>query len=296
MIQEKYRKKYLDLILKTTYHKDLYVVKMGFISLRDWTNVDKIVIGEICSEAIKDMKECSIWRTALETLSITCADGGIDHIVSDLFRHLLEKSYECEKNYYNAISNLKDNNKLENKEEHTTERIERDMAARQRLIALSNKVLSLKFTTKIKLKNKLFKDITSILSISGHQNQSMAYIKSRFYIGFIDWRCDDDIIRQLKSIEQIIQMRPYIMMDVCEEITANINSNKDFINMNILLEISEKLLEQTFELQFIGLAFLQVCGSKLNWNKESVMILNKYRNSDYDEIKYRAFDIWIVCE
>lgn len=293
MIPEKHREKYLRIILKTTHHKDSYVAGMGFISLRNWANVNEKSIGEACAEAIKDMDNCSTWRKAMDTLVYICTGGRIDDIVLDIFKDLSQAAYKCEENYSSSISNLMDNSKLECEEEIMTER---DMPARQRCMELSNKILSLQFTARMKLKDKLFKDVISILSINQLQNQSMAYLKSRFYIGSIDWRSESHIICQLKNIEQIIKMRPFIIMDVCRSICANIDNSRGFVNMDILLEVSEKFSHDTFELQFIGLALLETCGSKLNWNKKSAAVLNRYRNSLNDEIKYRAFDIWTVCE
>ncbi|WP_010249366.1 hypothetical protein [Acetivibrio cellulolyticus] len=269
-LQEDFRTRYLELIIRVANYNEADVRKEAFSYMKQWINRNEETVANAALAAITDLECSSVWNAATDTLIEACCDGKVNEVVINVFKDLVNVDIIEE---YNANA-------------------QRDLPHRQRLMKLVSKLTSLPSSTRLNLV-PLYKGIIECFS----KEKTLKNALIKVHVASIDWNDVENSIIILNNIVNCIIDYPHLINNAYNEVLQNLKDNKGYWEPETLLKIVDMIWHKGCrEAQYISLALLEVAGSTLFWHQDCGNRLKLYRNYNDVMICTRALDIWTAIE
>lgn len=269
-LPRKMRQRYLQLITKVTSHSDPVVVNDAFRTMTSWVHGNEFIIAEFAGKIFVDLQKSGQWRAALDTLIMASSEGLVNDRVVEFCRQLLNAGMQ----------------------EQCDTGSKRDLPARQRLIALIDKLVA-RILPERKRLTSLFIGIIDYLK----KDDSMKLEVIRLQLAMTQWDNPDLATLNLDQITQSIEQEPLLLEYVCNQTNHIVNSSVPYWRPEQLLDIVVRL-EQDHRLAstYVALSLLKIAGVALLWNDTCKALLNKFRNHEHGLVVIKAMNIWTVKE
>ncbi|ASA25771.1 hypothetical protein [Paenibacillus donghaensis] len=264
------RSRYLEFIIRIAGHADAAVAAAAFYAMIRWTGGNEEVIAAAAATAVVDLEDSSRWWAAMVALIEACRDGKANEQMIEVYKRLADAPPREE---WNAAA-------------------QRDMPHRQRLLRLTDQLISLPKHTRLILA-PLYLGIMDCLA----PHETFTHVVIKFSITAIDWNNAEEAVAHLTRVVNGLTKQPYLLKETYEQLAQNLEGSKGFWNPETILEVVDALgSEEDFEPLYLSVALLEAAGTAVMWSADCANRLKSYRNHKNEAIRSLALDIWTAME
>ncbi len=261
------RPRYAALVLQVARHPELTVRRQAFTALPAWSVGSEEAVARATAERILDLASGAEWREATQALVEAVRDGvAVQHLVSTAAALVTAPPAEAQ----NATP-------------------ERDLPARQRLLALCEALRSLPRPVRLRLRARLH-EVAGLISTD---DASLWPESAALRLGSLEWKDSHGAAEVLLGLAQESHEEPLFAPALASTVAAAVAHPSAEWEPEALLETADRTAQAA---PLVALALVKAAGERLHWREDAARRLRALREHSRPGIRAAARAILTATE